>query len=58
MRPRDMYRPAADGESLFKKIRDAIEGRESRLFLETPAGLRGDDQAFGTLRRGGRRNWA
>jgi hypothetical protein len=24
---------------LFKKIRDAIEGRESRLFLETPAGI-------------------
>jgi hypothetical protein len=24
---------------LFKKIRDAIEGREGRLFLETPAGI-------------------
>ena len=26
---------------LFKKIRDAVEGRESRLFLETPAGFAG-----------------
>jgi hypothetical protein len=36
---------------LFEKIRAAIEGRESRLFLETPAGLRlnlrGNDHAFG-----------
>jgi hypothetical protein len=24
---------------LFQKIRDAVEGRQSRLFLETPAGF-------------------
>jgi hypothetical protein len=24
---------------LFQKIRDAVEGQESRLFLETPAGI-------------------
>jgi hypothetical protein len=24
---------------LFQKIRDAVEGRQSRLFLDTPAGF-------------------
>jgi hypothetical protein len=34
-----MYLPAAGDNSPVQKISDGIEGRESRLFRETPAGF-------------------
>jgi hypothetical protein len=34
-----MYLPAAGDDSPVQKISDVIEGRESRLFRETPAGF-------------------
>ncbi len=41
-----MYLPAAGDDSPVQKISDVIEGRESRLFRETPAGFAyGDDHA-------------
>jgi hypothetical protein len=39
MRPRHVpFRPPMTNH-LFKKNRDAIDGRKSQLFLETPAGF-------------------